>query len=126
MSECVRGLVLFVVAVLAVAVHVYHHIVGKLLSVVKGKVSRGAAGCGGAALAVLSRCARARALLVERDPRMVALARQTLTRVGESGELEDAALPPGDRERLVPAFAAALLAMYHRRVGYAPTPTAAP
>lgn len=55
-----------------------------------------------------------------------ALVRQTLARVSESGELEDAALSPGDRERLVAAFAAALLAMYHRRVGYAPTPAAAP
>ncbi len=51
-----------------------------------------------------------------------ALVRQTLARVGESGELDDAGLSADDRERLVPVFAAALQAMYHRRVGYGPTP----
>jgi hypothetical protein len=52
--------------------------------------------------------------------------RQTLARVGESGELVDAGLSADDLERLVPAFGSALQAMYHRRVGYGPAPASAP
>ncbi len=55
-----------------------------------------------------------------------ALVGQTLARVSEAGELDDANLSDRDRERLVPAFAAALQAMYHRRVGYGPALPAAP
>jgi cyclic-di-AMP phosphodiesterase PgpH len=55
-----------------------------------------------------------------------ALVRETLARVRESGELVDAGLAADDLERLVPAFASALQAMYHRRVGYGPAPASAP
>ena len=55
-----------------------------------------------------------------------ALVRETLARVGDSGELADAGLSASDRERLVPAFGSALQAMYHRRVGYGRAPVTAP
>lgn len=58
-------------------------------------------------------------------PACQALVRLTLARLVESGELADSGLTPDELVRLTPAVAAALQAMYHRRVGYGPTPLAA-
>lgn len=54
-------------------------------------------------------------------PACHALVRRTLSRLSEHGEFGSSGLTPDDLERMAPALASALLAMYHRRVGYAPT-----
>jgi putative nucleotidyltransferase with HDIG domain len=53
-----------------------------------------------------------------------ALVRQTTARLRDSGELDESTLTPDDLARMTPNLAAALQAMYHRRVGYAPGPVA--
>lgn len=59
-------------------------------------------------------------------PACHALVRQTLTRLSEHGEFGGSGLTGDDLERMVPALASALLAMYHRRVGYASAPATVP
>lgn len=54
-----------------------------------------------------------------------ALVRQITLRLVESGELADSGLSADDLARMTPAIVSALVAMYHRRVGYAPSPVAA-
>lgn len=49
-----------------------------------------------------------------------ALVRRTLERLRNDGQLADSGLTPDDFSRLVQPLTAALEAMYHRRVGYAP------
>ena len=58
-------------------------------------------------------------------PACTALVRQTLARLSEHGELGSSGLTGDDLERMVPALSSALLAMYHRRVGYGGAPPAA-
>jgi len=54
-----------------------------------------------------------------------ALVQKTTARLRDSGELDDSGLTADDVVRMTPNLAAALQAMYHRRVGYAPGPVAA-
>ncbi len=54
-----------------------------------------------------------------------ALVRQIIQRLVDSGELDDSGLTTDDLARMTPNMVAALVAMYHRRVGYASAPVAA-
>lgn len=54
-----------------------------------------------------------------------ALVRQITQRLVESGELDDSGLTPEHLARMTPSIVGALVAMYHRRVGYASAPVAA-
>jgi putative nucleotidyltransferase with HDIG domain len=54
-----------------------------------------------------------------------ALVRQITQRLIDSGELDDSGLTPDHLARMTPGIVAALVAMYHRRVGYGSAPVAA-